>query len=435
MDLVLAFAVFMTAMIFSLSTGVTMILPLAAGCIAFALVALRRGFHLSEIVRMGLYGMKESSVVVVVMVLIGSLTSLWRQTGTIAYFTYYGIQLIPPQIFILAAFVLTALMSYALGTSFGVAGTIGVILMTIARASGVSAMLTGGAIMSGLYVGYRGSPASSSASLVANETCTEVSGNIRLMLRCSLLPLGACIALYALLSLYSRPGSIDLALLDGFAREFNLSFWCLLPTAALLIPAFAGVKIRHVMLANIVLSIALTVILQGATLKDVLRMMLVGYAPQSAALAPILSGGGILSMLQIVVILLLSSGCAGIFGGTRMLSTIENALRSLCRRIGRFPAMLICSLGVCMVFCNQTIGVIMCRQCMGGNYPDTREGRTDLMLDIENSVVPLCGLVPWCIACSVPLGMLGLDARSLPLAFYLYLLPLYWLLRRGNSGK
>ena len=57
------------------------------------------------------------------------------------------------------------------------------------------------------------------------------------------------------------------------------------------------------------------------------------------------------------------------------------------------------------------------------------------MLDIENSVVPLCGLVPWCIACSVPLGMLGLDARSLPLAFYLYLLPLYWLLRRGNNGK
>ena len=430
MDLIISFAIFMAMMIACLLAGASMILPLAAGLFVFCIAALRRGFKAKSILRMCLDGMHHSLIVVLVMALIGCLTSLWRQTGTIAYFTYYGIRLIPPEIFILAAFLLTALMSYALGTSFGVAGTMGVILMTIARASGVSPVLAGGAIMSGLYIGDRASPAASSASLVANETGTDLSKNIRLMFRTSLLPIGLCVLIYAALSLLGRPGSVDSALLDEFAREFRLSPLCLLPTLLLLVPAFMGVNIKLVMLANIAVSILLTALLQGAPIPSILRMTLLGYAPENAALAPLLSGGGAASMLEIMCILLLSSGCAGIFEGTGMLSGVEDALGKLSARIGRFPAMIAVSLGVACVFCNQTIGIIMCRQCMGKNYADTPEGRTEMMLDIENSVVTICGLVPWCIACSVPLGMLGCDARSLIFAAYLYLTPLCWYLSR-----
>ena len=426
MDLILAFLLFMATMILSLITGITMVVPLLVGLAAFSLVALRRGLRPAAIGKMCLHGMQESMVVVLVMLLIGCLTSLWRQTGTIAYFTYYGVKLIPPQVFILAAFLLTSIMSYALGTSFGVAGTIGVILMTIARASNVSLPLVGGAIMSGLYFGDRGSPAASSASLVANETHTDVSRNFRLMIKSSLLPMGICVLLYSALSMFSRPGGVDSGLLDVFAQEFTLSPWCLLPTVALLIPAFLGVKIRLLMLINILLSILLTVILQDTPITDVLRMMLLGFTPRSAELASILSGGGAASMLEIMVLLLLSSGCAGIFEGTRMLRSIEDCLNLLNRRIGRFPTMILTSLGACAVFCNQTIGIIMCRQCMGKNYGDTPEERTAFMLDIENSVVPLAGMVPWCIACSVPLGMLGCGMAALPFSAYLYLLPICW---------
>ena len=426
MDLIFSFVIFMTTMILSLTTGITMIVPLLVGLAAFSLVALRRGFRPGTVSKMCLHGMQESMIVVLVMLLIGCLTSLWRQTGTIAYFTYYGVKLIPPQIFILAAFLLTSVMSYALGTSFGVAGTIGVILMTIARASGVSLPLVGGAIMSGLYFGDRGSPAASSASLVANETHTDVSRNFRLMIKSSLLPMGICIVLYTALSLFSHPRGVDSGLLDVFAQEFKLSPWCLLPTVALLIPAFLGVKIKLLMLINIVLSIFLTVILQGTSIADVLRMMLLGFTPRSAELAPILSGGGAASMLEIMVLLLLSSGCAGIFEGTRMLESIENGLKRLSGRIGRFPALVLTSLGACAIFCNQTIGIIMCRQCMSKNYGDTPEERTAFMLDIENSVVPLAGMVPWCIASSVPLGMLGCGMSALFLSAYLYLLPICW---------
>lgn len=48
------------------------------------------------------------------------------------------------------------------------------------------------------------------------------------------------------------------------------------------------------------------------------------------------------------------------------------------------------------------------------------------MLDIENSAILEAGLVPWCIACSVPLAMLGADYRSALAGFYLWLVPLWW---------
>ena len=435
MELLLCFALFVAAMALSLSCGVTMILPLIVGLIAFGALALRRGFSLRAILGMVGHGMWSSRMVVVIMLLIGCLTSLWRQSGTIAYFTYYGVRLIPPQAFILAAFLLSALMSYALGTSFGVAATIGVILMTIARASGVSTVIAGGAILSGVYFGDRGSPAASSASLVANETGTDASQNFKRMMPSALLPLGLCVLIYAALSLWNRPGAVDSALLTRFEGEFALSLWCLLPTCLLLALAFAGMKIKYVMAIDILASLVLTLVLQKTTLMDALRMMLLGYAPADPELSAILSGGGVASMLQIVCILLLSSGCSGIFEGTQMLSSVEGALRRLCGRIGRFPTMVLTSIAAACVFCNQTIGIIMCRQCMGGNYPDTEQGRIELMLDIENSVVTLSGLVPWCIACSVPMGMLGLDVRSLPFACFLYLIPLCWHLQLRRRAR
>ena len=426
MDLILSFLAFMTAMLLTLTTGATMVIALVVGLIAFSLVALRRGFAPAAIARMFALGMWESRIVVVIMLMIGCLTSLWRQTGTIAYFTYHGIRLIPPGLFLLAAFALASLMSFALGTSFGVAGTIGVILMTIARASGLSPALVGGAVMSGLYVGDRGSPAASSASLVANETRTDVTENIRLMLPSSILPLALCAILYAALSRFSRPDSVDAELLARFAGEFRLSPWCLLPTILLLALAFAGLNIKWVMAVNIAASVLLAALLQGLPAGQILRMTLLGYAPGSTELAPILSGGGVRSMLEVEALLLLSSGLSGIFEGTRMLASVEGAFEALCGRIGRFPAMVAASLVNCAVFCNQTIGIIMCRQCMARNYAADRAGRTALMLDIENSVVTLAGLVPWCIACSVPLRMLDCGLSALPFAAYLYLIPLCW---------
>jgi len=52
------------------------------------------------------------------------------------------------------------------------------------------------------------------------------------------------------------------------------------------------------------------------------------------------------------------------------------------------------------------------------------------------AVVNLVGLIPWCIACSVPLTSIGGSPSALPLAVYLYLIPLYhWWTERRQANK
>ena len=81
------------------------------------------------------------------------------------------------------------------------------------------------------------------------------------------------------------------------------------------------------------------------------------------------------------------------------------------------------------VFCNQTIAAIMQSQLTADLYGEDEEEKTSKMLDIENSVILVSGLVPWCIACSVPRAMLGAQYIAAPLAFFLWVVPLWWLIR------
>ena len=422
---VIVFAAFMALMLISVILNITMIVPLAAGLVMFFLLALRGGARPRPLCVMALRGAADALVVVRILLLIGCLTGLWRSCGTISFITYYGVVLTPPHAFVLAAFLLSSLMSYLLGTSFGVAATAGVILMTIALAGGVDPVVTGGAILSGVYFGDRASPASSSASLTANVTKTDHRENIKTLLRTSIVPMALCVVFYGALSVPNPlSGGGDNELLRLFAREFSLSPWCLVPAAVLLILAFCGVRMWLVMAIDITVSFALSMLVQGTGFMQTLRSMLLGFVPQNAALSDILSGGGLRSMLNICVMLLLSSACSGVFDGTGMLSGVEGLLLRLAGKIGRFPAMAAASAGVSAVFCNQTIGIIMTRQLMSRAYGQSDGEKREMMLDIEDSIVVIAAFVPWCIAASVPLHTLGCTAASLPFALLLYATPI-----------
>ena len=96
-------------------------------------------------------------------------------------------------------------------------------------------------------------------------------------------------------------------------------------------------------------------------------------------------------------------------------------------RIGRFPTMILLSLLAAMVLCNQTIVVMMEHQLIGAVYAKDGAEHEELAMDIANSGVTIAGLIPWCIACAVPLSMLGVGVEALPYACLLYLIPLCYL--------
>ena len=109
--LTLAFAVFAALMAGSLACGYSMLWALAAGFAGFMGVGLRRGFALPSLLRMAWRGVRESLIVVRVMLTIGVLTGLWRAAGTFALLAAWGLRLLSPSTFILSAFLLSCTLS------------------------------------------------------------------------------------------------------------------------------------------------------------------------------------------------------------------------------------------------------------------------------------------------------------------------------------
>lgn len=378
----------------SLILDISMLAPLLVGFVLFSALAVRKGFALKAVLKMAVGSLKESFIVVGILLLIGCLTGLWRSSGTVAYFVTLGVSVMPPSFFLLAAFLLSAVMSFAIGTSFGVTATAGVIIMSIAHAGGISPIPVAGAVLSGVYVGDRGSPASSAANLVAAVTGTDVEKNIKIMLKSGLVPFILCCVLYGVLSVFYPMQSTDSQVLTELGEEFSLSWLCLIPAILMIVLPFCKVKVKWAMAIDIVVSFVLAMITQGVGFLDCLKTML------------------------------LSGTYGGIFHGTGMLDGLSEKLIILRGKVGRFPVMVLLSFAVSIVFCNQTIGVIMLNQLSEGLYGTSEKERYSKMIDIENSVIVIAGLVPWCIACSVPLAMMNVGAAAVPLAFYLWLVPL-----------
>ena len=434
MDLLAAFGIFLLCVAGCMVRGLPLYWALLAGFFCFFAVGVRRGTPAPALLNMAAGGMRTSFKVLRILLLLGLLTALWRAGGTVAFFVCTGVRLITPGTFVLAAFLLSAVFSLAFGSCFGVVGTAGVILMTIARGSGASLPVTAGAIMSGIYFGERLSPASSSSALTAAVAHVSQREFQLRMWRDTAVPLLASLALYGGLSVLYPIRGVDPQILSALEEGFVLTWPAALPAAALLLLPWLKVSTVVSISVSCVLAAGCAIFLQGLPAEELLRACVLGYRPALETLSELMSGGGLISMVSVVLIVILSCAYSGMFNGTGLLAPVTGRVGALVERFGLFTAHIAVSLGCCALFCNQTVGIVMSAQLMGEEYRDRPP--LELAANIGNSVINLAGLVPWAIAASVPLTTMEVSAAALPLSFYLYLVPLWcWFVSRREERR
>lgn len=427
MSTIVCFAVFLAAMITCVILGWSGIWALWLGILLFAVLGLRRGLTVKELWGFAWREGRKLTPLLVFFLLIGCTTGLWRSSGTIAWFIYYGVQIIRPHLFVLVAFLLTCLLSYALGTSFGVVGTAGVILMALGRSGGVSIPVAAGTVLAGAFFGDRCSPASSSALLVAAMTETKQYDNIKMMHKTGLLPMALSLAFFSVLSWRHPLNVMDDALLRSLHDTFSLTLWVVIPAAIMLLLPLFKVNIRWAMLAGVVVAFAESVWCQHLPFADVLLTALRGYKAPAGALQDILSGGGITSMVECSVLVMTTGLLGGLLGGLHVFDAIQQKLEQVADRAGLFPAALLTSTAAAAVFCNQSIAVMMGATMLRDAYEKRGASREELAIDLENSGIVTAGLIPWSIANSIPLAMLGASANATLYAALLYLIPICYL--------
>ena len=422
---------FCISLLLCISLNISIIYALLAGLILFMLYGRHKGFSWKSLISMAINGIKTVSNILITFILIGVMTALWRASGTIPFIVSKASTLIRPSVFLLMTFLLNSMISVLTGTCFGTAATMGVICAAIGTAMGVNPVLTGGAVLSGAIFGDRCSPVSTSALLIAAVTKTDIYDNIRRMVRTAFVPfLLTCAAYAGIGPMLPKDGAVmDLEAI--FSRSFRLHWTALIPAIAILLLAALRVNVKLAMSFSILTAIPLSLQLQGVALPELLRAAAVGFAPEDAEVARLISGGGIVSMLRVTCIVCLSSAYSGIFRKTGMLDKIKQLVARLAARTNAYAASLVTSILTCLVACNQTLTILLTEQLCRDEYT----AKEDLAIDLEDSAIVVAPLIPWSIAGAVPLASAAAPTAALLTAFYLILLPLWRLLRRARIQR
>lgn len=414
-------AVFCVLLLWCVLFGFSILYALAAGLVLFWLYGRYKGFAWAELFNLSLNGVKTVKNILITFVLIGMLTALWREAGTIPVIVCYAAQLINPSLFLVMAFLLNCFISVLTGTAFGTAATMGVICAAIGSTMQVNPLLTGGAVLSGVFFGDRCSPVSTSALLVAEVTHTNIFANIKNMVRSMWVPFLASCALYAAAGfVFSGTGEV-LDLEQLFGRGFNLSLVALLPAIAIFIMAALRIDVKIAMLVSILTALPVCVFVQHTPLASFPKLLWAGYTASDAQLAAMLNGGGITSMLNVSAIIFLSATYTGIFQKTGLLNRAKLAINLLAQKTTAFAAILCTAVISAVIACNQVLAIMLTHQLCHQLEPD----KSKMALNLEDTAVVVAALVPWSIAAAVPLASIGAPPGSIACACFLYLLPLW----------
>ena len=420
------FLIFILAVLVSVLTGTTLVWAMGLGSLLFFLLGRKKGVPAKELLTLMAGGIRGAAPAFTIFLLVGVLTAAWRASGTIAYFVYWGIRLIRPELYLFCTFLALSAASMLMGSSFGASGTLGVMLLVLAKSGGVPLILAGGAILAGAMVGDRGSPMSGSANLVAAVTGTELLGNIRGMLKTALVPYLLSALLYLVLSFAFPMSGVNNGLAEEIVKNYRLSPLLLLPALMVLVLPLFRVPIRITMVLSMVCGVGIAVFYQGEGLLPMLRALLFGYEPDFTGLfAQGIAGGGLSSMVLSALVVILASTFAGIFERTGILKGLEQRLILLSEKTNFFTAVLVSGLAVAAVAANQTLSIILTGQMLRPVTGALKKPPEEQALHMENTVVPLSGVIPWNVCCASQLSILGLGAGCVGLAFFPWLVALW----------
>lgn len=207
-------------LVFCVASGLSILYALAGGYLLFAGFAVFRGYGLKEVWEMSLEGVRTVSGILITFLFIGMLTASWRAAGHDSGYRDFCIRSHPSGIFPSSHFLreYTALGSH--GNVFRHRRDHGRDLNDDRASLGVSPLFTAGAVMSGIFVGDRWSPMSTSAMLVSAITHTDLRCNLKRMLVTGAPAFILASLLYLLMGFLlsrERPGS-------GDPRNFRFRF-------------------------------------------------------------------------------------------------------------------------------------------------------------------------------------------------------------------
>ncbi len=170
------------------------------------------------------------AVTILILLAVGMLAGSWMVSGIVPTLIYYGVQLLSPQLFLLCACVICALVSLLSGSSWTTIATIGVALLGISHALGINEAVAAGAIISGAYFGDKMSPLSDTTILASSTTGVDLFTHIRYMMFTTMPAFTITLIIFAAMG-FGLANDCEVHVhqyTEGLSATYHISLWTLI---------------------------------------------------------------------------------------------------------------------------------------------------------------------------------------------------------------
>ncbi len=408
------FLIVLLAVILMASTAfqISAVYGLIVWLVLIVIYSIRCGCGLKRIFHATCRRMSSVAKVLINLALIGMLSATLRDCGCITFVVSIASNIKSAIIILPATFLLCSAMSVCIGSAFASTASVGIICVTIARTLNIPDAIICGAIFSGVYVGDRISPVSSSAVLVSELSGYNIHANIGAMLKRFPVPFLATFLLYTVLGLFLGKETIAPATLPD-----TPTLICLLPIVLILALSLLKVKSIITLAIASLSAIVIAISTQKLPLADTIRSLYFGYEASTPDMT-MLNGGGIVSMLKPIIIIAIATCYIAIFDETGFLKPVSELLNRI--RLESFSKSILIAVIASVIAGSQTLAIVL-----SSILTDKSLSEKESAAALEDTAITIPAIVPWSTAYAAPAAMLTAPLSCLLFAFYLYLIPLY----------
>lgn len=387
---------------------------------------------------------------ILILLLIGSLAGTWLLSGIVPAMIYYGLQILNPTIFLLASCVVCAIVSVATGSSWSTIATIGIALLGIGQALGLSEGIIAGSIISGAYFGDKMSPLSDTTNLAPAMAGTDLFTHIKYMAFTTGPSMFLALLIYFIWGFtIDDSGSMQniSSVLASIKDAFNINGWLFIVPVMVIVMIVKKVPALPALLAGTLLGGLFAVIFQpqiiaqisGVTDRPieaayiaVMKAMYTDISVQTdnEMVNGLLATGGMAGMLNTIWLIL----CAMVFGGIMESAGLLKRITESIIAVANSTFSLIAStVGTCVFFnitaSDQYLAIVVPGRMYADTYKERDLAPENLSRTLEDSGTVTSVLVPWNTCGATQSSVLGVSTfLYAPFCFFNIISPFMTLL-------
>ncbi|MDR5659638.1 Na+/H+ antiporter NhaC [Serpentinicella sp. ANB-PHB4] len=365
---------------------------------------------------------------IIILLIIGMLIGTWIASGVVPALMYYGFYVFSETWFLPSILVLCSFISVVTGSSWTTAGTIGVAAIGIGQGLGIPAHIIAGAVVSGAFFGDKLSPLSDSTNLTPSLLKVDLYEHIKHMLYTTVPSFVIALILYAIIGIFFIEGGNGIDVSDyqsAIAENFRLSYWLIIPPAAVVTLILFKVPAIPSLAVGVLLGSMVQIIAQGSNLGEVFETLYHGVEISTGwdEMDELLSRGGMSSMYSVVALAIVALPFGGLMNDTGMLSAIVSKMTAFLNTRG--PLVLttaLTSIFINIFGANQYLAVILPGQMYEEHYKKLDLHNKNLTRALEGGGTLTAPLIPWNSSGAFMLSVLAVDPlKYAPYAFVCWL--------------